>query len=463
MDSTYIGRSRLRSSSPVMTVMSMKPILCLATQPSRGLPPDIPLPTMIESATHFRGRQPRPLTIESHSLGYRKDQGLGINFTESPASLTPAEENKGEWKQKNVGISQDGQTGSSTRPKGNLRRSGTDLSQHPEVVSQFEASQEWLEASPSMSDIENEFEHNMRTWAEAQSGSRMVNRGENEKGDDCDSDDETLTAEKLQEILSERSSVVPPDTPKDAIKFIQHQLDENYRGQAEILVRGAKSRSSSARPPAARSFSTPAITRSLSDDLPGDNRSPTRTQTSFYTSPRPIPNRVQRSTSLQGVSQHRTSLIRQKFIVEAVPESPPALKGALARQTSGETPTATKAPLIHATYGHQIDTVPSGTDPFISKRRTRKNTKEVVRGPLYFTEEERQHFTRIALANVALANKEGCKHTDGTCQQCIDFEYAYLENKAMPTSIPPEERQKIINNNRSLRNIKNVWSPTESS
>jgi hypothetical protein len=36
------------------------------------------------------------------------------------------------------------------------------------------------------------------------------------------------------------------------------------------------------------------------------------------------------------------------------------------------------------------------------------------------------------------------------------LEYAYFENKTMPTSMPPEERQKIINNNRSLRNIKNV-------
>lgn len=46
------------------------------------------------------------------------------------------------------------------------------------------------------------------------------------------------------------------------------------------------------------------------------------------------------------------------------------------------------------------------------------------------------------------------KHQD--CTDCRNIEYAYHENIIMSTSMPPEERNKIISNNRSLRNIKNV-------
>jgi hypothetical protein len=364
---------------------------------------------------------------------------------------------EGKWNPKVFQSTQDHQICSSTRPKTTLTRSGTDLSQVQDVVSRFEASKLWLDISPTMSDVENEFEKNTRAWTEAQSG-RRVNPDANEEGDESDFDDKIFTAESLEEVLVERACLIPTNTPKDAIKFIKDQLDENYRAQAELLGRPKRSSSGRAPPrPCGRSFSTPAITRSQSNDqLLGDNnRSPPPT-TSFYTPPRPIPNRpvVLRATSLVSlVSQHRTSSVRKRFDVEVQPKPTEPVK------ESGEAPTGKGTP-IHATYLHKLDIVPSGADPFISKRKARRSSKEVARGPLYFTEEEHQHIADKALANVARANIKGCNNTDHTCQSCVDFQLAYLQNKAMPTSIPPEERQKIINNNRSLRNIKNVWNPT---
>jgi hypothetical protein len=71
---------------------------------------------------------------------------------------------------------------------------------------------------------------------------------------------------------------------------------------------------------------------------------------------------------------------------------------------------------------------------------------------IYFTEEE-----NLAIQAVVNSRQQGygCEKHEN-CTDCREIEYSKLENQAMPTSIPPEERQKIINNNRSLRNIKNV-------
>jgi len=73
------------------------------------------------------------------------------------------------------------------------------------------------------------------------------------------------------------------------------------------------------------------------------------------------------------------------------------------------------------------------------------------RGPFYFTKEERQG---IADAVSASASTRYCPHQN--CTNCINNEFAYYETKAMATSMAAEDRQRIINNNRSLRNIKNV-------
>jgi hypothetical protein len=106
----------------------------------------------------------------------------------------------------------------------------------------------------------------------------------------------------------------------------------------------------------------------------------------------------------------------------------------------------------HATYGYRIVTLPAST-PRIKKRNNstlRSNTQGTRSQLLYFTPEERQ-----AVEELVYANPINCDHHPN-CTDCTDVEFAYQYNKAMPTNMPPEERQRIINNNRSLRNIKNV-------
>lgn len=49
-----------------------------------------------------------------------------------------------------------------------------------------------------------------------------------------------------------------------------------------------------------------------------------------------------------------------------------------------------------------------------------------------------------------------CTAHGQTCTDCLNFAYAAFELRIMATQIPPEDRQKIINNNRSIRTIKNV-------
>lgn len=94
----------------------------------------------------------------------------------------------------------------------------------------------------------------------------------------------------------------------------------------------------------------------------------------------------------------------------------------------------------------------STTTPTTSKSKSHPSS-QVTRGPEYFTEEERLHITRLVHA----ASRNCEKHTN--CTSCIDLEFAYYENKFLPHTMDPEQRQKIINNNRSLRNIKNVGLP----
>ena len=94
----------------------------------------------------------------------------------------------------------------------------------------------------------------------------------------------------------------------------------------------------------------------------------------------------------------------------------------------------------------------STTTPTASKLKSRPSS-QVTRGPEYFTLEECLYITRLVHA----VPRSCEKHTN--CKDCIDLEFAYYENKFLPRSMDPEQRQKIINNNRSLRNIKNVGLP----
>lgn len=129
--------------------------------------------------------------------------------------------------------------------------------------------------------------------------------------------------------------------------------------------------------------------------------------------------------------------------------------------TTATTP-STSTPTLKS-RGTAIARIPLHSKPTILKRGSRPTssstaiststatrTSQPVRGPEYFTNEERHK-----IATLVFSTERNCeKHTN--CKDCIDLEFAYYENKFLPRNMDPEQRQKIINNNRSLRNIKNV-------
>ena len=222
---------------------------------------------------------------------------------------------------------------------------------------------------------------------------------------------------------------------QSTLPLIDQLLEENYRGQAETFVRTSSRASirslASINPsPSAASSRSISSPRTISD--PATSYTPTRQGSkggSFAS--------IQRSQSIQTPpSNHR--VVVEPFRVKSVSRSGSGFSPQLSSDLKGST---------HSTYGHRVYSIPKSS-PGIIKRQYRSSTQN--RGPLYFTEQERQ-----AIADLVHEKPRSCdRHTD--CTDCTNIEYAYLENKAMPTSIPPEERQKIINNNRSLRNIKNV-------
>jgi len=79
----------------------------------------------------------------------------------------------------------------------------------------------------------------------------------------------------------------------------------------------------------------------------------------------------------------------------------------------------------------------------------RRSVSSNSRLNLYFTSEEHE-----LIDTLVDEKKYDCKGHDN-CTDCRNIEYAYHQNKIMNTAIPPEERAKVINNNRSLRTIKN--------
>jgi hypothetical protein len=214
--------------------------------------------------------------------------------------------------------------------------------------------------------------------------------------------------------------------------LIEKLLEENYRAQAETFVRNS-SRAS------VRSLA-------LSNHSPsvGSNHSNSSPVTGPATSDTPT-RQVSKGESF--ASNQRSQSLRtpsNKVVVE------PFRVKSVSRSGSGFSPEVPSGQrhTTPSTYGHRIYSTPTSSSPEIVKRRYRSSTEP--RGPLYFTSQERQ-----AIAELVHAKPRSCdRHTD--CTDCTNIEYAYYENKTMPTSMAPEERQKIINNNRSLRNIKNV-------
>lgn len=223
---------------------------------------------------------------------------------------------------------------------------------------------------------------------------------------------------------------------------IEEQLEDNYRAQSVSFVR-ATSSSSSKR-------STPARTTPHESPLLADPAS----EVGVYPQPLPYtPTRihgrasrrrlssaaVQRSFSYNHI-QSTTSVSGDTYILHPYRI---CSEGVLSPQ-----PGASPSPRA-TSYGHQIlqiTTSPVHPSPLLVRRPSR------ARSLLYFTEEE-----RAVIEDLVNRNPRPCEqHID--CQHCIDKEYAYHETRILPTSMTPEDRQRIINNNRALRNIKNVGS-----
>ena len=105
-----------------------------------------------------------------------------------------------------------------------------------------------------------------------------------------------------------------------------------------------------------------------------------------------------------------------------------------------------------AAFGYRIYSKPGTVAPSIV-RIQHERTDYTPRPRLYFFDDERE-----SILQSVLASRKECKLHKGCCE-CYHQAFAYYENKAMPTNIPPEERAKIMAGNRSLRTIKTVCHP----
>jgi hypothetical protein len=143
----------------------------------------------------------------------------------------------------------------------------------------------------------------------------------------------------------------------------------------------------------------------------------------------------------------RLTRIRRRSLEALVATTIPNLVQPCANKAAADHPRS-RPPLTVVS----VFTVPENENasPAVTKLRSRY-IPEASRGPLYFTKAERQEIADLVSAS---AQTRDCRHDN--CTDCTNTEFAYHENKAMATSMAPEERQRIINNNRSLRNIKNV-------
>ncbi|EKD14542.1 uncharacterized protein L3040_000065 [Drepanopeziza brunnea f. sp. 'multigermtubi'] len=91
----------------------------------------------------------------------------------------------------------------------------------------------------------------------------------------------------------------------------------------------------------------------------------------------------------------------------------------------------------------------SKPSPVQVQKRPDRSSEHRNRGPEWFSPEE-----RLAITELVFASKLSCEH-HVNCRTCIEQQYSYYENNALPPTMDPDQRQKIINRNRSLRNIKN--------
>ena len=217
-------------------------------------------------------------------------------------------------------------------------------------------------------------------------------------------------------------------------ELIDNLLEITYRGQAESFNR-KHSEASTNRSLSNSSGAAAASVRATScPSVPVSNHRPSRLAEGLT----------------QGFRSLRTPSAYNKIVVKPFA----ARHGGETRNQSGVSSGIQAPPASpHVTYGHRFYTLPDDKQQ-LSVKETRPQPVDLPqpsrRGLFYFTEGERQYIKQLVHAE-----PRGCAQHPN-CIECYNTEYAYIENKVMPTSMPPEERNRIISNNRSLRTIKNV-------
>jgi hypothetical protein len=259
----------------------------------------------------------------------------------------------------------------------------------------------------------------------------------------------------------------PEDLGKRPEHFIDELLEGLYRDQAGSLTKPSKSHvvvaveeespNTEQTPPKRRQGqvalpSVPVVltpTRRSSNGNSNNNSnnilSPSYSSTGF--APSPVRTDPFRPSPLRSA---RKPVETSKNTTQTVDFFEPTSYKSFAILPSKEGP-----PPVEATpyaYAHRIYSKPETVEPAVV-RFQHQRSHTVPRPALYFFDDERK-----SIQQSVLAKKIVCKaHLN--CVECVEKEYSYLEIKTMPTTMPPEERAKILAGNRSLRTIKTVRYP----
>lgn len=117
-----------------------------------------------------------------------------------------------------------------------------------------------------------------------------------------------------------------------------------------------------------------------------------------------------------------------------------------------------QSPFEPRAYRQRFPNLPTSTPSGRKQRHASQKSQLIVvleqekrSRHFYFTADERDELHRRAVIA-----RGDCQEHHSNCTDCFEIEYTDIANRTMPTSIAPEERQKIISNNRSLRTIKTV-------
>lgn len=198
--------------------------------------------------------------------------------------------------------------------------------------------------------------------------------------------------------------------------------------------------------------SPPVYTPTRSGNLP------TSTSTSGFSiaSPRqdtPRPDHLQPNTSADTPRKPAES---SPGPVEATAPNPIKFTQYIVKVPTPDNPTPENpAPTI---YCHRILGRESLFHPdFIKLQETRSD--HCQRPPLHYFEDERICL-KIAVEH-RIQEEDNCDHCEDCkvknyCKKCRDYWFAYYELKTMASTFTPEERKRIIEGNRSLRNIRTV-------